>query len=165
MLHHLYGFDYSGHKISIGADDEPSHISELHTHAKMYAMGDQYDIRDLKDEALWKFEKAIEAKKEHSDELPYLVAVIPTVYATTPDSDRGLRDVVVAFGARNLEHLKDLADFESAATQVPIFLIEVLPRFFKRLTDGYGGSCGNCYQSNQPGQKWVNCSACGFVKG
>ena len=132
MLQHLYGFDYSGHKTSIGDDEEPSHISELHTHAQMYALGGEYDIKDLKDEALWKFEKAIDAKKEHSDELPYVFEVIPTVYATTPDSDRGLRDAIVAFGARNLERVKDLPEFKSAATRVPIYLIEVLPKFFER---------------------------------
>ena len=133
MLQHLYSFDYSGLKIGIGADEESSYLSELHTHAKMYAMGDQYDIRDLKAEALWKFKKAVAAKKGHSDEISYLVEVIPTVYATTPDSDRGLRDAVVNFGVMNLERMKDHSKFKSAATRVPIYLIEVLPGFFNRL--------------------------------
>lgn len=143
MLQHLYGFDYSGHKTSIGDDEEPSHISELHTHAKMYALGDEYDIKDLKEEALWKFEKAIDAKTGHSDELPYVVEVIPTVYATTPDSDRGLRDAIVAFGARNLEWIKNLPEFKSAATRVPIYLIEVVPKFFERFER-------RCYEMDYP---------------
>ena len=164
MLQHLYGFDYSGHKISIGADEEPSHVSELHTHVTMYAMGDRYDIEDLKEEALWKFKKAIEAKKGQVDEFPYFVEVIPTVYATTPDSDRGLRDIVVAFGVLNLERMKDLPEFKSAAIRVPIYLIEVLPRFFTRLENERSGrkvNCPKCKKANQREYTWISCSHCG----
>ena len=96
----------------------------------MYALGEEYDITDLKEEALWKFKKAIEAKKGLSDKLTALLEVIPTVYETTPDSDRSLRDVVVALGVRHLEHMTLLPEFEIAALRVPVYLIEVLPRFF-----------------------------------
>ena len=130
MLYHLYGFDYSGHKISIGDEEEPSHVSELHTHASMFALGDEYGIVDLKEEALWKFKKTIEAKKGHKDELGLVIEVMPTVYRTTPSSDRRLRDVVVAFGAQNLERIKDLSGFERAVDQVPTYIVEVLRLFF-----------------------------------
>ena len=166
MLQHLYGFNYSGLKISIGADEEPSHLSKLHTHAKMYAMGDQYDIKDLKEEALWKFKKAVEAKKGHSNEIPNLVEVIPTVYATTPDSDRGLRDAVVSFGVMNLERMKDLPKFKSAATRVPTYLIEVLPGFFNRLGDktcAHKQKCSTCGKPGQWAKTWVSCSLCGLM--
>ena len=118
MLQHLYTFDYSGHKISIGDKEEPCHVSELHTHASMYALGDEYDILDLKEEALWKFKRTMEAIKGHIDEFTSVVEVVSTVYSTTPSSDRGLRDAVVAFGANNLERIKNLSDLKSAVTQV-----------------------------------------------
>ena len=152
--------------MSIGDDEESSHVSEPHTHAQMYALGDEYDIQDLREEALWKFEQAIKAKKGRSDEFPYLLDVIATVYATTPDSDRGLRDVVVAFGALNLERMRDLPEFKSAVTRVPIYLMEVLPRFFNRLEymqAGYETSCPNCEKFDQQQHLWVNCSHCGYV--
>lgn len=152
MLQHLYGFDYSGHKKTIGDDEELSHVSELHTHAKMYALGDEYDIKDLKEEALWKFEKAMDAKKGHSDEFSHVVEVIPTVYATTPDRDRGLRDAIVAFGVKHLELIQDLPEFKSAATQVPSYLIEVLPKFLERIEHGrrnYEGKCPSCLSANK----------------
>ena len=119
--------------MSVGDDEELSYVSELHTHAEMYAIAEVYDIKDLKEEALWKFEKDIKDKQGHNDELKHVTEVIPTVYATTPDSDRGLRDVVVAFGVKNLERMKDLAEFKNAAIQVPLYLIEVLPGFFNTL--------------------------------
>ena len=163
MLQHLYSFDYSGHKISIGDDEESSHLSDLHTHALMYALGDEYDIKDLKEEALWKFKKALEANKEHGDELTTLVEVIPTVYTTTLISDRGLRDAVVAFGVDNLEQIKDLPEFKSAVTQVPVYLIEVLPGFLSRVADErkrYKGTCRCCQTAEHLVFDRVLCLAC-----
>ena len=147
MLQHLYTFDYPGHKMSIGDDEESSHVSELHTHAQMYALGDEYDIPDLKEEALWKFEKAIEAMEGLSDELTDIIEVIPTVYETTPDGDRSLRDAVVAFGAKNLKQMEDLPEFKIAATRVPVYLIEVLPGFLIQCEADrfhYGKACQRC---------------------
>ena len=147
MLQHIYSFDYSGHKTIIGDHEESSHVSELHPHVQMYALGDEYDIKDLKQEALWKFNKVMEAKKGQSDELTSVVGTIPAVYATTPDSDRGLRDAVVGFGASNLARMKDLPDFKSAVTQVPTYMIEVLPGFLQRSKDErrpYKGKCRGC---------------------
>ena len=150
MLQHLYTLDYSGHKISIGDEEEPSHVSELHTHASMYALGDEYGIEDLKEEALWKFKRTIEAKKGYKDELESVIEVMPTVYRTTPSSDRGLRDAVVAFGATNLQRIKDLSDFESAVTQVPAYIVEVLPVFLRHY-----GKCQRCSTVR------IECRLCG----
>ena len=167
MLQHLYTLDYSGHKISIGDEEEPSYVSDLHTHASVYALGDEYGIVDLKEEALWKFKEAMEAKKGYNDELELLIEVIPTVYETTPSSDRGLRDVVVAFGAEKLERMKDVSGFESAVTQAPAYIVEVLPIFLQSLEDEkrqYRGTCGRC----GPNVSWsfdrVKCASCGHTK-
>lgn len=122
--------DYSASEIETDGKKEESFVSELHTHVMMYAMGDEYDIKDLKEEALWKFDKAVEAKKGQSDELTTVVEVIPTVYATTPDSDRGLRDFVVAFGVQHLERINNLPELKNAMTQAPNYMIEVLPQYF-----------------------------------
>lgn len=163
MLQHLYMIDYSANEIEIDGKKEESFVSVLHTHAMMYAMGDEYDIKDLKEEALWKFNKAI-ANKGQSDVLASVAGVIPTVYATTPDSDRGIRDAVVAFGAKNLAEMKDLPDFKNAVTQAPTYIIEVLPGFFHRLEDGrrrYIGQCPNCAIVDEWMFNSVCCCACG----
>ena len=166
MLQHLYTFDYPGHKMSIGDDEESSHVSELHTHAQMYAIGDEYDIHDLKEEALWKFEKAMEANKGLSDELTYVIKVIPTVYETTPDSDRGLRDLVVAFGVSNLERMQGLPEFKSTAILVPIYMTEVLPGFFNELEEKKNKRCHRWICPECLGLQWdfssVACRSCAF---
>lgn len=129
MLQHLYSIDYTGLKISIEDNEEPSYISELLTHTRMYALGDEYDIKDLKEEAIWKFRQAMQAKVGRSNELTTILQVVPAIYGTTPDSDRGLRDFVVVFGAQHLKRLKDLPEFEDVVIQAPKFMVEVLPSY------------------------------------
>lgn len=157
MLEHLYGFDYSGDKICVADIEESSHVSELHTHVQMYALGDEYDMKDLKDEALWKFKKAMEAKKGQDDELECLIEVIPTIYSTTLESDRGLRDLVVTWGASSLDQMKDMPEFRSAATEVPLYTIEVLPEFLKRVEDRQKSNrtCTSCKNEQ------LRCGWCG----
>ena len=161
MLEHLYSFDYSGQKTSIEDEEESCHISELHTHAQMYALGDEYDIQDLKDEASWRFENVMMSKKGQSDELTSVIEVINTVYTTTPESDRGLRDAIVTFGVNHLERMKELPEFKSAVILTPIYMIEVLPGFCNRVQDGghYRKTCTKC-----GGSQWdfvrVECHSC-----
>ena len=65
--------------------------SNLHVHAQMYALADKYGIHDLKDLARDKF---AEAASNDWDGSGFPIAV-QTVYSSTPESDHGLRDVVV----------------------------------------------------------------------
>ena len=65
-------------------------------------------------------------------ELTSVLGVVSAIYTTTPDSDRGLRDPVVAFGAQHLEHIKDLSELKDAVTQTPNYMIEALPQYFRR---------------------------------
>ena len=168
MLQHLYMVDYSASEIETDGKKEESFVSELHTHVMMYAMGDEYDIKDLKEEALWKFNKAVEAKQEQSDEPTSVLEVVPAIYTTTPDSDRGLRDAVVAWGAKRLGWIHDLADFKSAVTQVPTYMLEVLPTFLKRLEDDRRRYIGECWTCDIVVEDWsfdgVYCHGCGEHK-
>ena len=131
MLQHLYLIDYSSRKITSNGTKEKSFISALHTNIMMYAMGEEYDIPDLKKEALSKFEYALNAAMntnlELNDRLAFVLKCVPTIYTTTPDSDRGLRDLVVALGAEHLDQMKHLPSFKDVVTQLPIYIIEVLP--------------------------------------
>lgn len=156
MLQHLYSFDYSGQKTCLEGEEESCHISELHTHAQMYALGDEYDIKDLKEEALWKFKNVMSSKEGQSDELTTVIEVIHTVYATTPESDRGLRDAVVAFCVKNLELMKELPEFKSTVTLTPVCLVEILPGFLRRLEDEKQ-RCTYCDKSRWDSAKCHNC--------
>ena len=164
MLQHLYTLNYSGSQESSGGVPEASFISELHTHTKMYAIGDEYDIKDLKEEALRKFEQAVDAKFGESDELTTILQVVPAIYKTTPDSDRGLRDLVVTFGAQHLKRMKDLPELEDVVTQVPKFMVEVLPRYFSRPQHEKRPNSQYCRKCDDDGP-WIYdrvvCDGCG----
>ena len=127
MLQHIYAFEYSGSKLEVEGVQEESFISEIHTHVMMYAMGDEYDLPDLKQEAWCNFENAMVLDREGALEL------IPIIYTTTPDSDRGLRDLVVEMGRLNLNQIIDLPEFKNAVVQSPIYITEVLPLYFHKV--------------------------------
>lgn len=101
----------------------------------MYALGDEYDIKDLKMEASRRFAAAMKDKEGQSDEVTVVLTVIPAIYMTTPDSDRRLRDFTVEFGAQHLEQMKDLPELEDVITQAPKFMVEVLQLYFRRPQD------------------------------
>ena len=129
MLQHLYMVDYSAGEIEIDGMKEESFVSELHTHVMMYAMADEYDVRDLKTEALWKFGQELITKARQTEALAAVLEVVPAIYTTTPESDRRLRDLVVLFGALYLMPIKDLPELKTAITHSPDYMIEVLQKF------------------------------------
>jgi len=63
----------------------------------VYALADKYDCKGLKVLALQKFGKAVPAATKKGTILP--VEAIRLVYSTTPESDRGLRDICVQLWA------------------------------------------------------------------
>ncbi|KAF2822990.1 hypothetical protein CC86DRAFT_74538 [Ophiobolus disseminans] len=66
-------------------------LNPLTIHASMYALGDKYHVEGLSQLAKTKFESCIQ---DHAHSEDFITAV-QTVYSTTPDSNRRLRDVVV----------------------------------------------------------------------
>ncbi|KAF7509726.1 hypothetical protein GJ744_007597 [Endocarpon pusillum] len=73
------------------SDSNSSQNSELNVHAQMYALADKYGIHDLKDLAREKF-AAVASNDWDGKGFP---VAVHTVYATTPESDYGLRNVVI----------------------------------------------------------------------
>jgi len=65
--------------------------TELSTNALMYALADKYGVEDLKDLAQEKFARAA-AQDWNTAEFAHAVQI---VYESTPESDSGLRDVVI----------------------------------------------------------------------
>lgn len=63
----------------------------LSIHADMYALGDKYQVKGLCTLAASKFSACLH---HHWDSKDFITAV-QAVYSSTPDSNRGLRDVVV----------------------------------------------------------------------
>ena len=96
MLEYLYMQEYT---VDLGLDpfwsvNDSWAQTRLHVHAQMYSLGDKYDLPGLKKEAARRFinDTAILGNKKRKTLT--LLSVIPTIYTTTPDSDRGLRDLV-----------------------------------------------------------------------
>ena len=96
MLEYLYMQDYT---VDLGFDpfwpvNDSWAQTRLHVHAQMYSLGDKFDLPGLKKEAARRFINDIAIPGDKKRETLTLLSVIPTVYTTTPDSDRGLRDLV-----------------------------------------------------------------------
>lgn len=84
------------------APQRPIPPGNLHLHAKVYALGEKYGIQPLKDLALRKFESEAQFHL-HSDDF---LQGIREAYTSTVETDRPLRDAVVAILRSNKELLK-----------------------------------------------------------
>ena len=67
----------------------------VHVHVRMYGLGDKYHLPALKKEALRRFDQDVRIPTNSKSETLTLLSVIPTIYSTTPEIDRQLRNLVV----------------------------------------------------------------------
>jgi hypothetical protein len=96
-----------------GIASHESNESELSIHAQMYALAEKYGIHDLKDLARDKFEEAA-SKQWNGSGFPLAVQI---VYTSTPESDHGLRDVVVDTLGRHRQ-LLEKAEVEALVMEI-----------------------------------------------
>lgn len=89
LIHCLYYGTYADYDATV---DPEEWNSAHHLHAAMYALGDKYDFTVLKDKAKWNFDLVVTKQPQ---DLLNLVHSIPIVYESTPNSDRGLRDIII----------------------------------------------------------------------
>lgn len=93
MIDWMYSFSY----------ESPAHMTSRQArtlfHVQMYAMGDIYDATPLKDLAARNFDTDVDHRAELFPE------TVRAVYATTPPSDRGLRDRLLRVCAANIAEL------------------------------------------------------------
>lgn len=92
-------------------DDEPS--NHLLTHAKMYEIADKYDVAGLKDLVTENFRNA--CKNFWSS--PTFAIAAYYAFSTTPDSDKGLRDIVVKTIADHMAELVKKPEIENLLTE------------------------------------------------
>ncbi|KAL8847305.1 MAG: hypothetical protein Q9221_007650 [Calogaya cf. arnoldii] len=84
-------------------------VSTLTNNVLVYSLADFHNLPLLKDLAQTKFE--VRAADEWSVE--DIITVLPIVYATTPDSDRGLRRIMQNLCLRSMDHLMCHKGFRS----------------------------------------------------
>jgi hypothetical protein len=77
-------------KASVVLPPASSDASQLLLHAKMYEIGDKYDVIGLKQLAREKFLRAAAKYWNHEQFAP----AAHYAFSTTPEEDKGLRDVV-----------------------------------------------------------------------
>jgi hypothetical protein len=126
MVDYLYTGDYS---IDIDKTDEAdtaSNSGALSTYAIMYALGEEYDIKGLRDLSARRYSWAL----NDSLNLDEFLNSIPFVYTLTPDSSRGLRDLALEFARNKLRDAggqSDIRDaFDELLIEYPDFLKELL---------------------------------------
>ncbi|KAH8165320.1 hypothetical protein CIB48_g2928 [Xylaria polymorpha] len=98
MIYFIYHFNYTS----------PDGVSELLFDAKVYRIADKYLIPKLKDYSKTKFQLAIGSLWDSANFSGDLRAVISEVYCCTPESDRGLRDIVSEACHHNLGPLSNM---------------------------------------------------------
>ena len=91
MIHCLYHGTYED---SPKPDDPLEWKSPHQLHAAMYALGDKYELKVLKDAALVKFNE-LPTVTANPEDVQALIDSIALIYSSTPDSDRQLRDATV----------------------------------------------------------------------
>src|SRR6266536_4798428 len=102
--------------------DQDQDANNAVMHAQMYSMGDKYAIQDLKTYALAQFKVAIASQKGAP-----LAQSIAEAYTSTPDNDRGLRDVVLDVTQASAYTLTvEDSDFQTLACDIPLFGFELL---------------------------------------
>ncbi|PNP79354.1 hypothetical protein FNYG_07430 [Fusarium nygamai] len=137
MVDYLYTGDYS---IDMGETDDAAtstNSGALSTHAMMYSLGDEYDIKGLRDLSAQKYSWAL----DESLDLDEFLNSIPFVYTLTPDNSRGLRDSALEFARnklRNAGGLSDIRDsFDELLIECPDFLTELLHYCVQAPSFGY----------------------------
>jgi hypothetical protein len=125
--------------------DSEDSLSPFQFHAEMYQLADKYDITDLASLAKKNYNALLTQSWDASSFLDSLVCV----YTTTPDSDRGLRDVAAYHAklhGRELEESPTLWNKLIGLREViPSFTLDVLRLFFKSPLSGWCSAC----RSNQ----------------
>lgn len=76
---------------------------QLLVHAKLYELGDKYDVVGLKDIAKEKFDRAC----KHFWNTPTFAAAAHHAFSTTVEEDKGLRDIVSATISERIELVND----------------------------------------------------------
>ncbi|KAI9769799.1 MAG: hypothetical protein M1840_003793 [Geoglossum simile] len=154
-------------KMNMSYDDEipeeaeqemdPS-ISSLQLHARMFALGDRYDIPGLRDLAVKNYSSRCAVPGVSLE----LITSIHDVYTRTPASIRQLRDIAGILMRKNLPEMLDdkvvTAAYEELLTKVPDFTRDLLGTYVKAPLIGY---CAACCSNQGMVPLQVKCVRCG----
>ncbi|KAK4691857.1 hypothetical protein P7C71_g5236, partial [Lecanoromycetidae sp. Uapishka_2] len=129
MLRYLYTLNYDTDTTGDPARLTP--LSALSMHASLYAAGEKYGMKGLKALAKEKFTGLLSIGvgiwgPDSADSIQELGRVLEIIYATTPQSDIGLRSPTLTVIEQGLEELLMHNDFKDVLARVPHLAIDLL---------------------------------------
>ncbi|KAI9780997.1 MAG: hypothetical protein M1839_006436 [Geoglossum umbratile] len=131
MVDFFYGMSYDDEIPEDAGQEIGPPISSLQLHARMFALGDRYDIPGLRDVAFKKYSSRCAVPGISLE----LLESIYDVYSRTPSSIRQLRDTVCILVPKNLPKMLDnkvvAAAYEKIFTEVPEFTRDLLRIYLK----------------------------------
>ncbi|KAK5188661.1 hypothetical protein LTR92_011314 [Exophiala xenobiotica] len=133
-----------------GADEVEDRVfEELRLHCQVYALAEKYAIKALMVLSREKFQSAL----EKVDVNTRLFQVVEDIYSSTPDSDRGLRDIVVSKVYSEIQYWLRQTEFHRALAGTSSFCVDLLKetvyedqkRYEQAIADvHHPGYCGTC---------------------
>ncbi len=121
MIGYLYKLDYSDAPLDCGG--HPALLID----AQVYTIAEKYNIPSLKVLAREKFDGTVD-KGWEDDGFPL---AIREIYTSTPDSDRGLRDIVRKVVRENVKALLCRPDMKALMLEVNEFTVDTLDAVVK----------------------------------
>lgn len=152
MLRHLYSHAY--------LKDHPSPPDiTLQLHARMYAMADRYGMEDLRQLVREQFENLQRTDYAKDD----FATVIREVYTSTPDLDRGLRDLVVKQSTACFAEVSAKPDFFKMMAETGTFGVDLVKAIKNHASRKF--ACPNCKKSidvvlEESGMRCDRCPHC-----
>ena len=158
MVQFFYSMSYDDDIPEVTERETESLISLLQLHARMFALGDRYDIPGLRDVAVKKYSSRCAVSWKPLE----FVESICDIYERTPSSLRHLRNAACIRMRKNLPNMLDdeaVANaYENVLDQVPDFTKDLLGIYVNAPLYGDCSTCG----SNQAFEALqVRCNGCG----
>ncbi|KAI0160508.1 BTB/POZ protein [Xylariaceae sp. FL1272] len=143
MLRFMYHFDYT----------RPDDISAMLFDAKVYSAADMFLLPHLKEHSKAKFKTTMDSQWNNAGFPGDLACVTKHVYCSTPETDRGLRDLVVTCCHQNLKTFSDNEGFRPMLDDVVGFAADLVVHY----SNNSGYACAGCGQEKT---SWY-CNYCG----
>ena len=158
MVQFFYSMSYDDHIPQVTEQETVSLMSQLQLHARMFALGDRYDIPGLRDVAAKQYSWRCAASCEPLE----LVESIPDVYEGTPSSIRHLRDAACIRMRKSLPKMLDdeavATAYEKVITAFPDFTKDMLAIY---VTAPLYGECSTCWLDQAFEALQIRCKGCG----
>ena len=157
MVDFLYSMNYDTSMLEDTKAESPTQTSPLQFHARMFALGDRYDISGLRGVAANNYRDRCAIAQDLE-----IIHAIHDVYERTPASITQLR----TFTCKCIQsHLPKMINDATIRSTYQNILIKI-PEFSRDLLDRYVeaplyGTCGTCCSSQAFEVLQVRCKKCG----